>query len=969
MVGQPLDMLVPARFRATHSGQVEHFFSHPERRALSGDQLSALRADGSEFPIEVRLSPLETADGLLISSVIRDITERHQAQRELAEAEERQRLVLESTGEGIFGVDDLGRLMFINSAAATLLGYARDELLGRPIHDVIHYRRADGSPYPAHQCPMHGSFKNGITARIDDEVLWRKDGSKFDVEYSSTPLRKDGNLVGAVIVFRDISERKLAEAQLLLARNEARAASEAKSHFLANMSHEIRTPMNAIIGLSHLALSTRLSPQQHDYLSKIQSSAQNLLGIINDILDFSKIEAGKLDLEAVDFDLAEVLDSVANVISVKSGEKGLELIIDLAADIPLNLNGDPLRLNQVLINLANNAIKFTETGDITVAARLLERDADGVLLRFSVQDSGIGMTAEQQGRLFQAFSQADTSTTRKYGGTGLGLTISKRLTTMMGGDIGVESAFGDGSTFWFTARFGIGASAAVPVPQVLPTALKDLRVLVVDDHPTARTILARYLESFGFSATEAASGNAALIELERAEPPYPLVLIDWMMPGMDGIEATRRIRASSRITTQPVIIMVSAYQRAELLEQATTEGIAAFLVKPASPSELFNAILGAMGHGIAAAERTADALPAQQPLRGASVLLVEDNAINQQVASELLGQAGIRVSVADNGRVAVETLQARPEDFDGVLMDIQMPVLDGYAATREIRQDRRFTALPIIAMTANAMVSDRDKALAAGMNDHIAKPIDVSELFRVLEQWISVAEQRRSTDAEPDPAPQTRTDSAAAPDLALPGIDSQAAIARVGGNTALYRTILGKFRDSQADAVLRMRTSRDNGDLNSAERSAHTLKGLAGNIGADALYRAAERAEKSLREGQSDAAIDALLAELQTALNAVIATLKQTGAAAASPGSSPASTAETDNRRHDASQIPALLAQLRTLLEDDDADAGQVLTTLMPLLAGSAPAGLLTAISAQVDAYDFDAALAMMTDLEKELQM
>jgi two-component system sensor histidine kinase/response regulator len=690
------------------------------------------------------------------------------------------------------------------------------------------------------------------------------------------------------------------------ARSEAEDATKAKSEFLANMSHEIRTPMNAIMGMAHLALKTDLTAKQYDYLKKVDISARSLLGIINDILDFSKIEAGKMDMEAVDFQLEDTLENISTLVGIKTQEKGLELLFKIDPSVPRALVGDPLRLGQILINLSNNAVKFTDTGEIVVATELVKKDQARVTLKFSVHDTGIGMTAEQAAKLFQPFAQADSSTTRKYGGTGLGLTISKRLAEMMGGKIWVESNPGQGSTFSFTADLGLGKERAKK--HFKPASeLRGMKVLVVDDNATSRSILQEMLESFSFEVSSASSGEEGITELEAAskDKPFELVIMDWKMPGMDGIEASRRIKGHTGLGKIPAIILVTAYGREEVMQKVEQVGLEGFLLKPVSPSMLFDAIMQAFGEAVPETsrivrrhEQEAEAL---KHIQGAKLLLVEDNEINQQVAREILEGAGLNVTIATNGQEAVNAV--KENNYDAVLMDVQMPVMDGYTATREIREweselkaanssdisgsnlQPLTSGLPIIAMTAHAMAGDEEKSLQAGMNGHVTKPIDPDQLFATLQKWVQPREKRATTQrpavsVAPSGGQKVVSIDGELPG-SLPGFDLADGLKRLQGNKKLYRKLLLDFATGYCKAGIEIREALDAPDFDRAHRLVHNLKGLAGNLSAKDLQAAAVNMEKLVKGVDKKAPpsrqLNLRLAELETVLNQALESVQSLG--------------------------------------------------------------------------------------------
>ncbi len=837
--------------------------------------------DGSYRWLEWEAAPAR--DGLLFAAA-RDVTERRHAADEVRRLSRQNLTILNSASEGILGLDAQGRHTFVNAAAARMLGYEVEQLIGRPSHALWHHTKTDGSPYPAETCPITAVLREGKEQHVDTEVFWAQDGSSFPVEYDSTPVLVDGRPEGAVVTFRDITERKLAtekisklstaieqspasivitdltgrieyvnagftratgysrdeaigqnprvlksgevppetyaelwrtitaggewrgefhnrrkngelfwenaaispirdaagnithylavkeditarkqaEEDLREAKEAAEAAARAKGEFLANMSHEIRTPMNGIIGMTGLLLDTQLEPLQRDFAEAVRSSGENLLVIINDILDFSKIEAGKLAFEVLDFDLVEATEGTLDMLAERAQGKGIELASSLAPDVPTRLRGDPGRLRQILLNLLSNAVKFTERGEVVLRVIKERETATHAVLHFKVIDTGIGIPAEAQTRLFQAFSQADNSTTRKYGGTGLGLAISRQLVAMMHGEIGVESAPGKGATFWFTAEFEKQTGAAIP-PEHLRRDLFDLRVLVVDDNATNRQILRHQIFAWKMQKGSAAGGHEALKlmrEAVAAGAPYDLALLDMQMPEMDGLTLARAIKADPSLAATRLIILTSLGDTLSR-EEMKSAGLDAYLIKPVKQSRLFDCIVNIMGRTKAEKVFAGEPAPQRPPgtggpaLPGLRILVAEDNAVNQKVAAGLLRKLGCKAEFVANG---LEVMAALPHlGVDLILMDCQMPEMDGYEATRAIRLREHDTTrpcpwkapIPIIAMTAEAMEGDREKCLASGMDDYVSKPVRITDLQEVLLRW---SPDRSATEGSPDPA-------------------------------------------------------------------------------------------------------------------------------------------------------------------------------------------------------------------------
>ena len=866
------DVLVPAHLREAHRRGLARYIDTGEGQMLNRRvEISALRSDGTEFPVEISITPIPTGGQPQFTAFMRDITSRNQAEQEIRtlnatlearvrertaqlqdalterqwaadkveELRRRNELILTSAGEGIYGVQCNGHATFVNPAAAALTGHEVGQLLDRPLHELLRHSAPDGATYPPADCPLCAVLRDG-SIRTGDAVFQRLDGSTFPVSYTSTPIWEQEAIVGAVVTFQDITER--------------RAMDRLKDEFVSMVSHEIRTPMNGVLGMVELLLDTPLDARQREYADTARRSGETLLAIVNDILDSAKIEAGKLELELSDLDVRAVAEDVVGLFAAQAQSKGLEIVCLVHRDVPRGLLGDAGRLRQVLLNLVGNAVKFTERGEVVVRVRIATRARDAMFIRFEIADTGPGLTPDAAQRIFQPFSQADPSTTRKYGGTGLGLTISKRLVELMGGQIGVETRPGQGSTFWFLARFARQRFPAVVPP---PSHLRKLRVLAVDDNAATRAVLDEHLRAWGVHIRTVEAQSAALESLRSAAAeghPFDVMIVDQHLASMEGLELARQVRADSRLASTRFVFLSPLIEE-PLPPGAEAVGTAAWLTKPVRQSQLFDTMVSLANGTIEAAvgapvtpahaDSAAHAIGAIEPGRS-RVLVVEDTPINQHVARGMLARLGYAADLASNGVEALEALSRTT--YAAILMDCHMPDMDGFESSREIRR-REGTSrhTPIIAMTASAMRGERERCLAAGMDDYIAKPVRLQELRARLERWSG---------------PRAEVD---------PHVLLSLRAYRVPGEPDPVTRIIDLFLRDAPARVSRIRTALQENDARALREAAHALKGSAGTLGAQRIEELCAELEDQASSASaenlqgSSARVDALEAAFERA--------------------------------------------------------------------------------------------------------
>jgi PAS domain S-box-containing protein len=910
-------------------------------------QFERVRPNGT--PLEIRGAPMP--DGGFVTTYT-DISARKRAEAEAQRVGALLRGSIDALdgAYALFDPDD--RLVLCNQRYRDLYPLAAEFMVpGNTFEQIIRGGAARGQYAAAvgreeawvqERLAVHRQPESDLQTRLAD-------GRTMRIVERRMP---DGHTVGFRV---DITE-------LVRATEAAQEASRSKSQFLANMSHEIRTPMNAILGMLALLKKTQLSTRQADYTSKTEGAARSLLGLLNDILDFSKVEAGKMTLDPHPFRTDQLLRDLAVILSANTAGRQVEVLFDVDPLLPALLVGDAMRLQQVLINLGGNAVKFTAQGEVVISVAVVAQAAGAVTLEVAVRDSGIGIAPEHQQRIFSGFSQAEASTTRRFGGTGLGLAICQRLVALMGGELLLDSTVGRGSRFHFRIELGLADTQAEPQAGVELAPLRPrqpvaLRVLMVDDNPLARELMARMATSLGWQVTLADSGEAALAAVQREGAAFDAAFIDWQMPGLDGWQTCEQIRALSQAGTTPLLIMATAHGRDKLEQRSQEEQalVNGFLVKPMTASMLYDAVVDAQSDPDARAASGSNSASAVRRLAGLRLLVVEDNANNQQVARELLEDEGAVVQIAENGLLAVAAVAAAEPPFDAVLMDLQMPVMDGYTATTRIRQDLQMPNLPIVAMTANAMAADREACFASGMNEHVGKPFDLNHLVAVLLRLsgraAAPAGARPSIDAaRPAPALPAAVRAAAA----AAGVDIERALTRLGGKLKVYSRTLRSFT---AD-LRRLPQQLHGGDDAALCRELHSLKGVAATVGVTALAGLAGEAEGQLARGAAAAEKTACVARVGAAIEAAMAplaalcdALEKGDAAAATPSIDAVLTPA------DKAQLSDLLRTLQDLLRASDLDATgavQALRTQLPAAAGVR----LDALETAVESLEFEIALS-----------
>ncbi len=925
---------------------------------LSGLEFRMRRKDGEFITVEADGKLLKDTHGRPVRMIgfVKNITDRKKAEESLKVLSQ----AVEQSAASIVITDKKGRIEYVNPGFTAVTGYTADEAIGK-------------NPKILKAGNLPKSFYKNLWDTILAGRVWKgdfinrkKNGEIYWESASIAPImNEDGDIINFVAVKEDITERKELEKELQSAKDRAEEATKAKGDFLANMSHEIRTPMNAIIGMNHLLQKTELSLKQQDYVDKMYRSSQTLLGIINDILDFSKIESGKLELETIDFDLDEVLDNLVNMMGVKTQQKGLELIIHTSREVPIHLIGDPLRLGQVLLNLTNNAVKFTDSGEIVLAIELEEEQDYRVTLHFSVKDTGIGMNEEQTAKLFRPFSQADSSTTRRYGGSGLGLSICKNLVERMGGSIWVESVQGKGSTFHFTATFE--RQTLDKRKYRLPSKdLKGMRMLVIEGNSTVRRVLEDYLKDFSFKVGSYDLSKRALKELEqvRNSSSYDLVLLDWGLQGLERFDIQSWIK--DKHSPVPTIITIPASKWEKVRRQAEGLGSENFLPKPVLQSTLFNKITALFGYEPQKRyQAVLDTVPTDEAfnaIRGAKILLVEDNEINQQVATELLQDHGFWVTIAANGREAVEKVKEKgmKSRYDAVLMDLQMPEMDGYEATKEIRKEEKLRDLPIIAMTADAVSGVREKVLKTGMNDYVTKPVEPSGLFSTLVKWVKPGDRELYNSGQET---EGKVGYIQIPELF--GINVEGGLLRVNGNKILYRKLLFSFRKDHENAVREIRSSLEREDIRMAERLAHTLKGVAGNLGAEDLAKVVETLDSELKKkAYNRGKVEKYLKRAEECSGKVMTSIKEFEKSLQKQKS------QKEQKRtgpFDKAKIEPIVQQLKLAIQQNDTIAIEHFQEFKEQLIDTGLDNELKELESSIDEYNFDDALNVLEEIYRKV--